>query len=142
MQKLNTMGFTPPVTNQVVEVKFPGGGKNYSYVGSGNLRTGQEVTHAPVTHHKSGKNYTVPKPVRVVATHRIAGAQVGDQVGVSNGRVKRIPTGLKYLPGVKDQQLNRDINIRGKKMRVSDYMKSFGGGMQKLNTMGGIGKNG
>lgn len=34
-QKLNTMGFAPPVTNQVVAVKFPGGGN--SYVGSGNL---------------------------------------------------------------------------------------------------------
>ncbi len=140
MQKLNAMGQLPVQDNQVVEVQFPNGKKNYSYVGSGNLRTGQEIKNAPVTHHISGKNYTVPKPVRVVATHRIAGAQVGDKKGVVNGNVSVIPVGLKYLPGAREQQQDREINIRGEKIKVSDYMSQFKNGkMQKLNTLGEVG---
>lgn len=139
MRKLNTMGQPQPQENQIVEVQFPNGGKNYSYVGSGNLRTGQEVPNAPVTHRISGKNYTVPKPVKVVATHKVVGAQVGDKKGVVGGSVTSIPTGLKYLPGAREQQQNRDIEIRGEKMKVSDYMSQFGQNkMQKLSPLGTV----
>lgn len=110
-------------SNQVVEVQFPGGGKTYSYVGSGNLRVGQEVKNAPVTHYISGKNYTAP--VKIVATHNVVGANVGDKMGVSDGKVHTIRTGLKYLPGAREQIQNRTINIAGEKMNVSDYMSSF-----------------
>lgn len=134
MQKLNTMG---QVRNQVVEVQFPEGKKNYSYIGSGNLRTGQSVPNAPVTHYISGKNYVCKKPVKVVATHSVQGAQVGDKIGVFNGSVKKIPVGLKYLPGAKEQEQNRKIKIKDKKMTVYDYMKNFAGyGLKKQNLYG------
>ena len=126
MSKLNVLG-EEQNTNQVVEVKFPDGKKNYSYIGSGNLRTGQEVRNAPVTHYRSGKNYVVKTPVKVVATHKLVGANVGDKVGVSNGKVKTIPVGLKYLPGAKEQNEDREIEIKKEKMKVSDYMKDFSG---------------
>lgn len=141
MQKLNALGNESKNinTNQVVEVQFPSGGKNYSYIGSGNLRTGQNIKDAPVTHPKSGKNY-IAHNVKVVATHNVAGAEVGDKVGVSNGNIKTIPTGLKYLPGNREYNQNRDIDIKGKKMTVNDYMDNFSGNrMQKLNLMGEIG---
>ena len=109
--------------NQVVEVQFPGGGKTYSYVGSGNLRVGQEVKNAPVTHYISGKNYTAP--VKIVATHNVVGAEVGDKIGVSNGSVKTIPTGLKYLPGTREQMRNDDVSINGVSTKVNDYMSQF-----------------
>jgi hypothetical protein len=62
-------------------------------VSNGNLRKGQKVNKAPVTHYLSHKNYTAP--AEIVATHRIAGTQVGDKVGVTT--VHSILTGLKYL---------------------------------------------
>lgn len=109
--------------NQVVEVEFPSGDKTYSYIGSGNLRVGQKINNAPVNHFKSGKAYTAP--VTVVATHKIAGAEVGDKKAVTDGRVHSIRTGLKYLPGTKEQMQNREINIRGEKIKVSKYMSEF-----------------
>ena len=136
MEKLNTLG--EPISkeaNQVVEVEFPNGGKRYSYIGGGNLRTGQKVDKAPVHHVKSGKPYTAP--VTVVATHNVVGAQVGDKIGVSNGKVKTIPTGLKYLPGAKEYQRDSEININGKKMPVSNYMSEFDK-MKKLNSLGNV----
>ena len=136
MEKLNTLGEpTSKDTNQVVEVEFPKGGKRYSYIGSGNLRAGQKVDKAPVNHAISGKPYTAP--VTVVATHNIVGAQVGDKVGVTEGRVKSIPTGLKYLPGTKEYQRDSEINVKGKKMQVSDYMSEFDK-MKKLDTLGNV----
>jgi len=110
-------------TKQVVEVEFPGGGKTYSYIGSGNLRVGQKINNAPVNHYRSGKPYTAP--VTVVATHQVAGVEVGDTKGVSNGRVHSIPTGLKYLPGAREYQQDRTIDIRGEEMNVSEYMSEF-----------------
>lgn len=139
MQKLDPMGYSQQ-SNQVVEVQFPNGGKNYSYIGGGNLRTGQEIKNAPVTHPLSGKNYTVPKGVKVVATHNVVGAQVGDKKGVVNGSVTSIPVGLKYLPGAREQQQDREIDIKGEKMKVSDYMSQFKNvKLQKLNTFGETG---
>lgn len=136
MQKLNAMGNLPQQkdTNQVVEVQFPDGGKNYSYIGSGNLRTGQTVPNAPFTHYISGKNCTNKKGVKVVATHNLAGAQVGDKLGVGGGKVKTISTGLKYLPGAKEAEQNRQIDLRGQKMSVSDYMKDFQSPVMKKST--------
>lgn len=141
IQKLNTFGQAAQQnTNQVVEVQFPDGKKNYSYIGSGSLRKGQEIPNAPVTNKYSGKNYVVPKPVKVVATHNIVNAQVGDKKGVTGGKVHSIPTGLKYLPGAKEQQQNREIDIRGEKMKVADYMSQFQQNkMQKLNILGEVG---
>lgn len=136
MQKLNTFGESE-VKNQVVEVQFPDNSKRYSYIGSGNLRKGQEVPNAPFTHYRAKKDLVCKKPVKVVATHNIQGAQVGDKVGVSNGKVKRIPVGLKYLPGAKEQEQNKEIKIKDKKMTVYDYMKNFSGyAMKKQNLFG------
>ena len=86
-------------TNQVVEVVFPSGGKNYSYIGNGNLRVGQKISNAPVNHYKTGTPYTAP--VEVVATHEVVGAEVGKNIGVSNGMVHTIPKPLKYLAGAR-----------------------------------------
>ena len=109
--------------NQVVEVVFPNGGKTYSYIGSGNLRTGKKIDHAPVNHHKSGKPYTAP--VTVVATHNIVGAEVGDKFGVSNGKIHSIRTGLKYLPGTKEYNSDRQIDVISGSPKVSEYMSEF-----------------
>lgn len=136
ISKLNNLGNAQD-SNQVVEVQFPNGGKNYSYIGSGNLRTGQQVKNAPVNHYKSGKPYTAP--VTVVATHNIAGAKIGDKLGVENGNVKSISTGLKYLPGAKEG--SNQIDINGEKMTVNDYMQPFKQDkMQRLNTFGVVGR--
>lgn len=134
MQKLNTMGKVAQQknTNQVVEVQFPDGGKSYSYIGSGNLRTGQQVPNAPFTHYISGKNCINKRGVRIVATHNIVGANIGDRLGVGGGTVKTIPTGLKYLPGAKEAEQNRQI--LGQKMTVSDYMKDFQSPLMKKST--------
>lgn len=138
MQKLTTMRELPQKdTNQVVEVEFQSGGKRYSYLGSGNLRTGQQINKAPVNHYISNKPYTAP--VKVVATHNVYGAQVGEKLGVTNGNVHKIPTGLKYLPGTKELNEDRQVDIAGQKMSASDYMSRFDRSkMQKLNTMGEI----
>lgn len=144
MQKLNVMGDVQKRndfndTTQVVEVQFPEGKKNYSYIGSGNLRKGQEVKNAPVTHYISGKDYVCREPVKVVATHSIVGAQIGDKKGVRNGSVTTIPTGLKFLPSVKEQQQDREVDLSGQKMKVSNYMAKFGWTkMQKPNILGEI----
>lgn len=97
-------------SSQVVEVRYGDGldgGKTYSYVGGGNLRAGQVINNAPVTHPATGKNYTT-KAV-VVATHEVYGANVGDTVGVQNGRVTSIPKPLKYLAGDRELLQNREI---------------------------------
>lgn len=112
--------------SQVVEVRYGDNiqGKTYSYVGGGNLRTGQVINNAPVTHPGSGKNYTT-KAV-VVATHNVAGAQVGDTVGVENGRVRSIPKPLKYLAG--DKELLQDREIEGMEgTTTSQYIGQFSG---------------
>lgn len=143
MQKLNTMGEMPEQdSNQVVEVQFPSGGKNYSYIGSGNLRAGQTVREAPVTHPVSKRDY-VAKNVKVVATHNVAGAKAGDKVGVTNGTVHSIPTGLKVLPGAKDYGRDSTFDVGGSKMTANEYMSHFreGGRMQKLNSFGEVGGN-
>lgn len=110
-------------TEQVVEVVFPGSNKTYSYIGSGNLRAGQHIDNAPVNHYLSGKSYTAP--VDVVATHNVYGAKVGDKVGVSNGVVHSIPKPLKALPGNKELQLNKTLDIGGEKIKSADYMDKF-----------------
>ena len=109
--------------NQVVEVVFPSSNKTYSYIGSGNLRVGQQINNAPVNHYISKKPYTAP--VQVVATHSVEGAEVGDKIGVTNGKVHTIGVGLKYLPGAREQQIDNEINIGGETMKVSDYMSTF-----------------
>lgn len=127
--------------SQVVEVKYPNskpGAKTYSYIGSGNLRKDQQVD-APVTNKYSGKNHTVPRST-IVATHKIAGAQVGDNVGVTGNKVHSIPTGLKYLAGNAETQRNDTINIRGEKTTVGDYMSQFNNKMQKTNLYGEVAK--
>ena len=116
-------------SNQVVEVKFPSGEKTYSYIGNGNLRVGQQIGNAPVNHHISGKAYT--SPVKVVATHQLVGAEVGDKKGITNGKVHSIGTGLKYLPGTREQQQNRQIDIGGEKVSVSDYMSNYQSASEK-----------
>ena len=108
---------------QVVEVVYKNGTKTYSYIGSGNLRAGQQVSNAPVNHYISGKAYTTP--VTVVATHNIEGVNVGDKVGVSNGQVHSIPTGLKFLPGNRELQQDRPVDISGQEMSTSEYMEPF-----------------
>lgn len=112
-------------TNQVVEVVFPSGGKTYSYIGNGNLRVGQKISNAPVNHYKTGTPYTAP--VEVVATHDVVGAEVGKNIGVSNGMVHTIPKPLKYLAGAREQQRNPLIDIGGRDMTVSQYMSPFEG---------------
>lgn len=114
--------------SQVVEVRYGDGlqntGKTYSYVGSGNLRAGQVINNAPVTHPESGKNYTT-KAV-VVATHDVYGANVGDTVGVENGKVTAIPKPLKYLAGDKELLQNREIaGMEG--TTTSQYIGQFTG---------------
>lgn len=108
---------------QVVEVVFPGGGKTYSYIGDGNLRTGQEIRNAPVNHYKSGTPYTAP--VTVVATHNVVGANVGDHIGVSNGQVHSIRTGLKYLPSNKAFNEDRSIPDIDGNPSTLEYMSPF-----------------
>ena len=117
-------------SNQIVEVLFPSGGRTYSYIGSGNLRVGQEIRNAPVNHYISGKPYTAP--VRVVATHRVVDAEIGDRLAVTNGKVHTIRTGLKYLPGAKELQQDRQISINGKPTKLSNYMSNFFNARQRL----------
>lgn len=117
-------------TEQVVEVVFPGSNKTYSYIGSGNLRAGQHIENVPVNHYKSGKSYTAP--VDVVATHNVYGVKVGDKVGVSNGVVHSIPKPLKALPGNKELQLSKTLDIGGEKIKSSDYMDKFMKQRQRL----------
>lgn len=61
----------------------------------------------------------------MVATHSVEGAEVGDKIGVTNGKVHTIGVGLKYLPGAREQQIDNEINIGGETMKVSDYMSTF-----------------
>lgn len=124
-------------SNQVVEVVFPGGKKTYSYIGSGNLRTGQHIDNAPVNHYMSGKPYTAP--VTVVATHNVVGAKVGDNIGVSNNQVHSIRTGLKYLPGAKEYNEDRSIDVMKNTPKVSEYMSEFEIGRNRI--LNSISKN-
>lgn len=110
-------------TKQVVEVVFPSGGKTYSYIGSGDLRVGQEISNAPVNHYRTNTPYSAP--VKVVATHNVYGVNVGDRVGVSNGVVHSIPKPLKYLPGNKALTLDRTIDINGRETTTQDYMQPY-----------------
>lgn len=108
---------------QVVEVVFPNGKKTYSYIGDGNLRTGQHIDNAPVNHYKTGTPYTAP--VTVVATHNVFGAEVGDHIGVSGGQVHSIKTGLKFLPSNKAFNEDRNIpEIKGDPSTL-EYMSPF-----------------
>ena len=112
---------------QIVEVRYGDNtatGKTYSYLGGGNLRSGQVVNNAPVTHPQSGKNYTT-KAI-VVATHSVYGAQVGDNTGVQNGVVTTIPKPLKYLPGDKELLQDREVSELGGKT-AGEYMSQFNG---------------
>lgn len=112
---------------QVVEVRYGDNltnGKTYSYVGGGNLRSGQVINNAPVTHPQSGKNYTTK--ATVVATHSVYGAEVGENIGVQNGMVTTIPKPLKYLPG--DKELLQDREIEGLDgTTASEYISQFNG---------------
>ena len=114
-----------PDTNQVVEVRYgdKNNGKTYSYVGSGNLRAGQVVNNAPVTHPVSGKNY-VTKAV-VVATHNVYGANVGDMKGVQNGMVTSIPKPLKYLVGDKELLQNRELTAFDDGTTANEYLSQY-----------------
>lgn len=116
---------------QVVEVVFPGSNKTYSYVGSGGLRVGQTIQNAPVNHYISGKPYTAP--VEVVATHNLYGVNVGDHIGVTNGRVHSIPKPLKYLPSNKDVLQDREVDIDGREMTTDQYMQPFESKNRLLN---------
>lgn len=100
---------------QVVEVVYGDGlksSKTYSYVGNGNLRTGQHIANAPVNHYKTGTPFSAP--VTVVATHRVEGVKVGDFIGVTGNSVHTIGKPLKYLPS-------------NKALKNDDYVAQLGG---------------
>ncbi len=83
----------------IVEVKYPdanGKGHTYSYVGTGTERVGRHFKNAPIT-DKWGNDRTAP--ATVVATHKVAGVNVGDHTGVTGNTVHSIPKPLKFIGG-------------------------------------------